>query len=96
MEFALTLPAVALVLVLLLHAGGAAADLLRVQHLARDAARAAVLDQPAPRVAGGSVRIVGPSRSGAVTATATLRSRWLSRYGPEVVFTARAVMVDEP
>lgn len=92
----MVLPAVAVALVLLLHVGGAAADLIRVQYVARDAARAAVLDGPQPRMPGVAVQIAGPDRDGMVTATARLRSPWLSRFGAPVEFTASATMVDEP
>ena len=96
LEFALTLPALSLVLVLLLHAGGIAADVLRVHHLARDAARAAVLGAPIPSGPDHAVTVAGPSRDGIVTARVQLRSRWASPFGDDVEITATASMVDEP
>lgn len=92
----MTLPALSLLLLVLVHAGGVAADVLRVHHLARDAARAAVLDAPMPSGPDHDVTVVGPSRDGIITARVQLRSRWASPFGDDVQITATASMVDEP
>ena len=92
----MTLPAIAILVVLLLHMGGFAADMIRVQHVARDAARAFVLDVSIPVESNQDVRFTGPSRDGLVTATVRLRSRWLSRFGNDVWLTGRATMMAEP
>ena len=93
----MTLPALAIVFGLLLHVAGFAADTVRVQHVARDAARAAVLDLPIGGTSSDQrIDVIGPSRDGVVTVTAQLRSRWLSRFGQDVWVTGRATMVDEP
>ena len=96
LEFAMTLPALSLLLLVLMHAGGVAADVLRVHQLARDAARAAVLDAPMPSGPDHDVTVVGPSRDGIITARVQLRSRWASPFGDDVQITATASMVDEP
>lgn len=90
------LPALVIVFALLLSVAGFAADIVRVQHLARDAARAEILERPLDSSDERQIDVVGPSRDGIVTATVRLRSRWLSRFGQDVWVTGQATMVAEP
>ena len=103
-------PAVLLLVVLVLHAGVAAADLVAVQGLAAHVARvAAVSDdraaQAAARDAAGQrpveVALAPPSGAravgGLVTATVRLRSRAFAAFGVPVWLPARATMrVESP
>lgn len=109
LEFALVLPLATLLAVLALHAGLLAADLVAVQGLAREAARAAAvsgdaatraaLEQAAGRQ---PVRLTldpaSPRSPGAlVTAQVSLESRAFRAFGPKVWLPARAVMrVEDP
>lgn len=104
LEFALLLPLVVLLLVVLLHAGLLAGDLVTAQGLAREAARvAAVADDAATR--GALERAAGrrhveltldPSGTRSpgtlVTAEVRLRSRAFDRFAPAVWLPAQAVM----
>ena len=104
-EFALVVPGVFLVLLLLLHAGLLGVELVAVQGVAREAARvAAVADDSAVREAAARVaprrqlRVelappAGRRRAGElVTATVRLRSRVLRLGGTAVWLPARATM----
>lgn len=109
LEFALVLPLATLLAVLALHAGLLAADLVAVQGLAREAARAAAvsgdaatratLEQAAGRQ---PVRLTldpaSPRSPGAlVTAQVSLESRAFRAFGQKVWLPARAVMrVEDP
>ncbi len=104
LEFALALPLVTLLIVLVLHAGLLAVDLVAAQGLAREAARvAAVADDAATRralaEAAGRRPVeltlvpVGPREPGTlVTAEVSLRSRAFQPFGPGIWLPARAVM----
>ena len=102
-EFALVVPAVLMLFVLVVHAGLAAADLVAVQAVAWHAARmAAVTDDAAAlaaaeRAAGRrAVDVRVEPRSGArvpgqlVTATVRLRSRAFSAFGVPLWVPAQA------
>jgi len=104
LEFALVLPLATLLAVLALHAGLLAADLVAVQGLAREAARAAAvtddaatrdaLEQAAGRQAVRvTLRPASPRDPGAlVTAEVSLLSRAFRAFGPRIWLQARAVM----
>ena len=104
LEFALVLPLAVLVLVVGLHAGLLAADLVAVQGLAREAARAAAVSddlatQRAVRQAAGrrQVRLTltpaAPRPAGGlVTAEVELESRAFGAFGLHVWLPARASM----
>ena len=94
LEFALVLPAVMLLLVVVLQTAAVGVDAVRAHHLARDAARAAVLGAPLP--GSGEVSVTGPDRSGLVTARVRVRSASLSRLLGDVWIPAEATMVAEP
>ncbi len=96
MEFAMILPAVAMILAAVVLVASVSADLVRVQYLARDAARSAVLDQPVGSVPNAKVSVARPSRGGQITATVKLRSALVSRMGADVWLTGVATMTDEP
>jgi len=105
LEFALTIPFVVLLLVLVLHAGLLAVDLVAAHHLAREAARvAAVGDDEAvrerARAAAGSRPVevtlsppAGRREPGdVVTAHLRLRSRGFAPFGVEMWLPAEASM----
>jgi len=105
LELAFTMPAVMLLLVLLLHAGLFAVDLVAAQGIAREAARtAAVADDAAVRDATTAsagtrpvrVTLAPPAGSRApgdvVTARVELRSRGFSAFGFEAWLPAEARM----
>lgn len=105
LEFALTIPAVVLLLVLVLHAGLLGVDLVAAQGMAREAARTAAVDddaavQSAARAAAGRrpVRVTltppgGTRRPGdVVTARLELASRGFAAFGVRVWVPARASM----
>ncbi|HUH06875.1 MAG TPA: TadE family protein [Egibacteraceae bacterium] len=104
-EFALVLPGIVLLLVTLLHCAIAAADLVAVQGIAREAARfAAVADDGAVRAAAGraagrrQLRVELSPPSGArrpgqlVTARVRLRSKAFAAFGADVWLSAQATM----
>jgi Flp pilus assembly protein TadG len=104
-EFALVVPAALLLLVLILHAGVMAADLVAAQGLAREAARAAaVSDDAAARAVTHSaagrrpVEVTFAPTSNArvpgdlVTARLRLRSRAFAAFGVPVWLPAQATM----
>ncbi|MGH8898504.1 MAG: TadE/TadG family type IV pilus assembly protein [Egibacteraceae bacterium] len=104
-EFALVVPAVLLLLVLILHAGVMAADLVTAQGLAREAARAAaVSDDMAARAAARDaagrrpVEVTFTPASGVrapgdlVTARLRLRSRAFAAFGVPIWLPAQATM----
>ncbi|MPZ86681.1 MAG: hypothetical protein GEU81_01145 [Nitriliruptorales bacterium] len=107
LEFALVLPLAVLLLVLGLHAGLLAADLVAAQGLAREAARmAAVADDDTVNAAlaaaagrqpvGLALRPQSPRRPGTfVTAEVRLRSRAFRAFGQEVWLPATATMRTE-
>lgn len=101
----MTIPAVVLLLVLLLHAGLLGVDLVAAQGMAREAARTAAVDddaavRAAARAAARSrpVRVTltppaGQRRPGeVVTARLELRSRAFSAFGARVWVPAQASM----
>lgn len=104
LEFALLLPIAALLAVLGLHAGLLAADLVAVQGLAREAARAAaVADDDATRAAveraagRQAVRVTleppSPREPGTlVRGEVTLESRAFRAFGPRIWLPGSAVM----
>lgn len=105
LEFALTIPAVVLLLVLVLHAGLLGVDLVAAQGMAREAARTAAVDddvavQSAARAAAGRrpVRVTltppaGTRRPGdVVTARLELASRGFAAFGVRVWVPAHASM----
>jgi hypothetical protein len=97
-------PSVVLLLVLVLHAGLLATDLIAAQGLAREAARVAtVSDESTTRAAlvqaagrqpvGLTLTPVGQRRPGElVTAEVRLRSRAFRAFGAEIWLPARATM----
>lgn len=104
-EFALVLPAVLVLLVLVLHAGVMAADLVAAQGLAREAARAAAVsdDGTARAMARGAagrrpVEVTFAPASGArapgdlVTARLRLRSKAFAAFGVPVWLPGQATM----
>lgn len=107
LEFALVLPLVVLVLVLGVHAGLLAVDLVRAQGLAREAARAAAVaddrtvDAALSAAAGQhavalSLRPESPRQPGTlVTAEVRLRSRAFRAFGQEIWLPASATMRTE-
>lgn len=105
LEFALTIPAVVLLLVLVLHAGLLGVDLVAAQGMAREAARTAAVDddvavQSAARASAGRrpVRVTvtppaGTRRPGdVVTARLELASRGFAAFGVRVWVPAQASM----
>ena len=104
LEFALVTPSVVLLLVLVLHAGLLATDLIAAQGLAREAARVAtVADESTTRAAlveaaggqpvGLTLTPVGQRLPGElVTAEVRLRSRAFRAFGAEIWLPARATM----
>jgi len=104
LEFALVLPAVVLLLVLAVHAGLLATDLVAVQGLAREAARAAAVGGDAatraalteaagPRPVTLTLTPAAPRAPGSmVTAEVRLRSRAFAPLGAPVWLPARATM----
>ncbi len=104
LEFALVLPAVVLLLVLAVHAGLLATDLVAVQGLAREAARAAAVGgddatRAALSAAAGrrpvtvTLAPAAPRTPGTlVTAEVRLRSRAFAALGSAVWLPARATM----
>lgn len=105
LEFALTLPAVVLLLVVLLHAGLLGVDLLAAQTFAREAARTAAVDDDdavrrRARAAAGArpVRVTLTPSAGArqpgdvVTARLQLASRGFAPFGVRVWLPAEASM----
>lgn len=94
LELALALPLLAVLGVVLIVVAGLAVDLVRVQHLARESARAAVLDVAPPSEDDATVSI---RRSGGmVTASVQLRRRLPVGFGDGVQVSAETTMVDEP
>lgn len=105
LELALTMPAVMLLLILLLHAGLFTVDLVTAHGMAREAARTAAVDDDAAvragaRASAGSrpVRVTLTPSAGArspgdvVTARVELLSRGFAAFGAEVWLPAEARM----
>lgn len=104
LEFALVLPAVVVLLVLALHAGLLATDLVAVQGLAREAARAAAVGgddatRAALAAAAGDRPVTvtltpaDPRVPGTlVTAEVRLRTRAFTAFGSQAWLPARATM----
>lgn len=104
LEFALLLPLAAFLVVLGLHAGVLAVDLVAVQSLAREAARSAAVAQDdevrdaVEKAAGGQpveldLQPGGPRPVGSlVTAEVRVQSRAFRPFGPPIWLPARATM----
>lgn len=81
--------------VVLVLLAGIAVDQVRVQHLAREAARAAVLEIDLPPQGDATISI-RRGGNGLVRADVRLRRRLPAAFGHHVELTAQATMVDEP
>ena len=104
LEFAMVVPAAVMLVVLLLHAGILAADLVTVQGLAREAARIAVVaddaaargalaDAAGRRPVALTLDPAGPRSPGTlVTVTVRLHSTAFSAFGAEVWLPGTATM----
>lgn len=104
LEFAMMLPAVVLVVVLLIHAALLGAELVAVHGIAREAARTAAVEDDAAvrdavRAAAGRAQVVvqlrptSPRAPGdQVTATVRLRSRAFAPFGASIELPAKATM----